>query len=341
MTPHVAVRADGGSDIGYGHLVRSGALAKRMTVDDCAVTYATTTPEAVRRVCPEGVGTVTLPSRGDPAPFVDWIERKKPDIVFIDAYPVNTSYQRAVSKRVPLGVWQDTARHAICADLFVNGNLYAPELDYEFVGSEPQAYLGTNYLLLRDSIRELTRETPPWRETPVRAIITMGGSDTANLTPTVLEAFDGFDLRIDAIVGPGFTGAQEDLVRETAADILADVRTVRDPKDLPERMHKADFAVSTASTTTYELLALGTPIVSCPVVDNQKPIADALRDRNLASIIERDSDRPNFRRAIERYLKETPLRKRRRDRGRAVVDGWGSNRICTELLSLGSRNDRT
>ena len=51
----------------------------------------------------------------------------------------------------------------------------------------------------------------------------------------------------------------------------SDVHVVRDPPDLPERMFQADFAVTTASTTTYELLALGTPIISIPVADNQEP----------------------------------------------------------------------
>lgn len=48
-------------------------------------------------------------------------------------------------------------------------------------------------------------------------------------------------------------------------------------------MFQADIAVSTANTT-YELLALGTPFVSVPVVANQESIAGALRERDTASV---------------------------------------------------------
>lgn len=330
----VVFRVDGSPEIGYGHLIRSEALANVLHSRGHAITVATTTPEPATAVFPEGVTTVELSSRGDPEPFAEWLDHTTPDVVFTDAYPVDTTYQQAVRQQVPLAVLQDDARHAVCADLFVNGNLYAHSLDYEFVGDPPQTCLGTDYVLLRREIRERAAREPPWRDEPERAIIMMGGSDIGGLTPTVVRAFGGFDLRVDAIVGPGCSERQEQAVRSAAAETAADIHVTRDPDDLIDRMLVADIAVSTASTATYELLALGTPLVSIPVVDNQELIAATLHKRDAAVVIQCGNNKIEFRSAVEMYIDNPELRLKRRQQGRKLVDGKGSKRLAVEVFSI-------
>lgn len=331
---HLAIRADGGPEIGYGHLIRSNALAEEILSRDHGITVATTTPQPAQSVFPEAVEITELPSRGDPGPFVDWLNANQPDAVFTDSYPIDTEYQRAIRDRLPLAVLQDDGRHAVCADLFVNGNLYAPDLSYEFVGEKPEICLGTDYVLLRNEIRNYAANDPPWRDQPERALVTMGGSDIANLTPTVVRAFDGLDIHVDAIVGPGCSESQERDVREAACASPAEIHVHRDPDNLAERMFQADFAVSTASSTTYELLALGTPIVSIPVADNQELIASAIRDRDAAIVIDGEDGEKMIRRALEKYMNDAGLRRKRQKRGKTLVDGDGTERVVTELILI-------
>jgi spore coat polysaccharide biosynthesis predicted glycosyltransferase SpsG len=162
----------------------------------------------------------------------------------------------------------------------------------------------------------------------------MGGSDTTGRTPVVVRAFDGFDLRVDVIVGPGFSAEQEAAIEIAAESIQADTRIVRDPDDLPKRMFQSDFAVTTASTTTYELLALGTPTICLPVVDNQLLIADALDERDAATVLDRNADDSTFRDAIRQYEHDTQLRRKRREAGRRLVDGRGASRVYGKILSF-------
>jgi spore coat polysaccharide biosynthesis predicted glycosyltransferase SpsG len=331
---HLTIRADGGPEIGYGHLVRTGALAGEMLRHGHRITYATTTPDHVADVCPDGVETLQLPSRSDVSPLIDRLHEIGADAVLADSYPVDDSYQRAVRNSVPLAVVSDDTRHPICADALVNGNLYARTLDYEIRGDEPVRCLGPDYLLLRREITRLTAREPPWHEDPTRVLVTMGGSDLDDLTPTVLRAFDGFDLRVDAIVGPGFSEEQERDIRTVAAGVSTDVRIARDPDDLPERMFRADFAVSTASSTVYELLALGTPVVCQPIADNQDLIAVALEDRNAATVLNRDTGEEAFRRAIEKYVDDPTLRREHRELGRELVDGKGTERVANLMQDL-------
>ena len=331
---HLKIRADGSPEIGYGHLVRTGAMAGEMLRRGHRITYATTTPDHVADVCPDGVEALQLPSRSDVSPLIDRLHEIGADAVLADSYPVDDSYQRAVWNTVPLAVVSDDTRHPICADALINGNLYARTLDYEIRGDEPVRCLGPDYLLLRREITRLTAREPPWHDDPTRALVTMGGSDLNDLTPTVLRAFDGFDLRVDAIVGPGFSEEQERDIRTVAADVSTDVRVARDPDDLPERMFRADFAVCTASSTVYELLALGTPVVCQPIADNQDLIAVALEDRNAATVLNRDTGEEAFRRAIEKYVDDPTLRREHRELGRELVDGKGTERVANLMQDL-------
>jgi UDP-2,4-diacetamido-2,4,6-trideoxy-beta-L-altropyranose hydrolase len=330
----VAIRVEGGSQIGYGHLMRSGALAEELLSREHIVTVATTTPETAQTVFPDNVEIVTLPSRGDPKPFVNWLNKNTPDVVFTDSYPVDTDYQRAIRDQAPLAVLQDDDRHAVCADLFINGNLYATNLEYEFVGNEPRLCLGPDYVLLRREICERASDEPPWREEPERALITMGGSDTSSQTPMVLHAFNRFSLRVDTVIGPGFTDEQESEVRSVADKMSPEVHVIRDPDNLAERMFRADFAVSTASSTVYELLALGTPIVCNPIVDNQTYIGTALQQRDAATVLDRDANRQQFHAAIKQYVTNPALRRTRQNRGRELVDTAGAARVLTELAEI-------
>lgn len=335
---HVVIRADGGPKIGYGHLVRTGALASELLNRDHDVTYATTTPEHVREVCPSAVKTITLPSRGDPEPSREFV-RDHADVVVVDSYLADGEYQRELRTAAPLVVIADDTRHQIAADILVNGNLYAPELSYDTIGEEPEWCLGPEYVLLRPEITTYISEVPPWRETPTRAIVTMGGSDTSELTPTVIRAFDGFDLRVDAVIGPGFSDEQAESVKQAAEEVSADVHVVSDPDDLPERMFNADIGITTASTTTYELLALGTPIVNLAVVDNQLMIADALEKHDAATVLERSATQDSFSKAIGQYVSDSSLRRERRERGQELVDGMGAVRVHREVLSAGTSNE--
>lgn len=332
---HVAIRADGGSSIGFGHLVRAGAIAGELLAHGNRVTFATTTPSEATEIAPNEIDIRYLNSRTDPDEFVNYLDESEIQLVITDAYPVDTAYQRKVRRVTDLAVVSDYVNGPICADALINGNLYAETLDYEFSGDSPKSQLlGPAYAPIRQEIADLAEQTPPWNETANRAIVTMGGSDSKRVTPAIVRAFDGVNLTVDVIVGPGFSSEQERTVCAAAEDIGTTVEISRDPSDLPRRMLDADFAVTTASSTTYELLALGTPIISIPVVDNQQPIAEALADKDLALVLERNATTTSIERAISKYVDNQDIRRERQQAGRKLVDGKGAERVMRALTEL-------
>lgn len=333
---HLIVRVDGGPEIGFGHLVRTSTIAREVIDHGGQVTCATTTLESARKVFPDDTEVRLLSSRTSPDPFIQVIDDEQPDAVLIDAYPVGLGYQQKVRQQAPLAVFTADARRSICADILINGNLYANDLTYDFVGSSPKQLLGPKYVPLQKQIRLLANRCPPWRNSPQRALITLGGSDIENKTPTVIRAFDKTSLHVDAIVGPGYSGEQESEIRAVADDVSANVSVARDPDDLAERMFQADFAVSTTGSTIYELLALGTPIITYPVVGNQKPIAVALSQHDLATVLHKGFKETPLQETIDKYIIENTIRWEYRNNGRELVDAKGVKRIRSHLLNVSS-----
>jgi spore coat polysaccharide biosynthesis predicted glycosyltransferase SpsG len=326
---NVTIYTNGGASIGYGHLMRTNAIAKEYLNRGCEVGYLTQTPDVVRRVVPN---KATVEPVSGSKEVVSHMKTSNADILLTDSHGVCHKMQQRLRSNVPqFGVVMDENLHSICCDVFINGNIYAPKLDYDWTEPEPEWCLGIKYVPLRDQIREYTHRQSEFHETPEQAIITMGGSDQENVTPTAVEAIKNSDISVDVIIGPGFSSNQQLEVRSSCKNASADINIVRDPDDLAERMFQSDFAVCTASTTTYELLALQTPIISVPVVDNQEPIANALRSQELAIIIDHMYCVESYRQAIERYMNTHSLRKYNQMRGNELIDGKGVERIVDSL----------
>lgn len=324
----IAIRADGGPGIGYGHLVRTGAIAETFLSEGHEVTYATKTPIAAATVSPEGAGIRRLEDTGGAG--TTFFNRLNPDLVLTDSYEATVEYQRAVTASVDKhAVVMDDARFPLCADYLVNGNVYAPDLEYEWLGTEPEWLIGIRYLPLRSAIRQRREGPLPLRDTPKRALVTMGGSDPEGTTPAAVRAFDGLGLEVTVVVGPGFSNRDNIEIAVSETDAVCGLRC--NPRDLPELMAGADLAVSASGSTVYELLALGTPTIAVPVADNQELIARALDGRGvLEGLPLGQLDELPGR--IADLVGDGARRRRYHDRGMDLVDCQGPSRIFRELV---------
>jgi spore coat polysaccharide biosynthesis predicted glycosyltransferase SpsG len=208
----------------------------------------------------------------------------------------------------------------------INGNAHAPDLDYNWIGEKPEMFLGTDYLLMREEFRELADKTPPWHDPAERALITFGGSDVNNATPDAVRAFNGFDLYVDVIIGPGFKN--ENNIRDRVNETNANFNLLRDPDDLPQRMFETDLAVSATGSTIYELLATGTPVIGIPQAENQRLIAEGLGNAILRNNTTKVTNE------IANLIEDTDMRRRLYKEGQHLVDGLGARRVYKKLNKI-------
>jgi spore coat polysaccharide biosynthesis predicted glycosyltransferase SpsG len=284
--------------------------------------------------CPSDVEIAVLPENDTDEVEVirKWITNHNPSVVLIDSYDANTNYQAKLRETAEkTAVILDDTRYTICGDYLINGNVYAPELDYKWRGSEPTWCLGLDYLPVHEEIRNAAVNPEPFHIAPRRAIVTMGGSDINGTTPTVCRAFDGTDITVDIVIGPGFDNSEE--IQQAMTETDADFERFDDPDDFATLIARADLAVSAAGSTIYELLAVGTPTIAIPQAANQEPIARTLADRDTIEWLEL-SNIDELPDRITELVSNVDRRRNLRRRGRNLIDCRGAQRIYRTLEDL-------
>lgn len=302
----VVLRADAGKNIGYGHFIRTLALAGYLSdAFDCR--YATFAPtdyqrQEILKVC----RPLELPG-GSRSEFDDaMVEALLPgDIVVLDNYYFDTGYQRRIVERGCALVCVDDihARHFVCDLLFTPGPCPAKAFSMEpytrFYGGMEWSFLRRPFI---DGI--MPREARGCIGSVVTAI---GGADPFNLTGRMVAMLRGLlpDARITVIAG--------DTIRlpESVMDEKVDLRVRVSAAEMVEIFSRSDVGVFPASTICIEAIAAGLPVVAGHYVDNQLEFYRYLEESGAVapagSLLESDERlRHNLARALDSVRTATP-----------------------------------
>jgi UDP-2,4-diacetamido-2,4,6-trideoxy-beta-L-altropyranose hydrolase len=273
----VIFRADAGQNIGYGHFIRSSALAD-MLKDDFDVLFATVNPTDYQKnelsnICP-------CISLNQETHFEDFLSLLKGDeIVVLDNYFFTTGYQRAIKdKGCKLVCIDDMHDKHYVADVVINHGIDNPAL----FSVEPytRLCLGVEWALLRRpfieaSVNNKIRKNSPKIE---NVAISFGGVDMYNLTEKIINILhSGYAIkRIDAIVGKDYLETFDNslfsnvfLHHSVSSRKVADIFT------------GCDLAILSASTVCLEALACHAHVAAGYYVDNQKEFYDYLEHNHF------------------------------------------------------------
>ena len=255
-------RADAGQETGYGHFIRSLALADVLKRDfDCTMFTQTPTCYQLREandICP----VVALPA--DNRKFDLFLNRLQGDeTVVLDNYFFTTDYQQEIKARgCRLVCIDDMHDKHYVADVVINHGTD----DASLFDAEPYTRLciGYPYALLRK----------PFRETPkgnnrVKGLVVVcfGGSDPHNLTKRYVEhLIKGQTAKhIVAVTGDGYRHPNE-----LTCFPDTEVRSRLSADEMADLFRRAETVVCSASTTAYEALACGAKVYAGWYADNQR-----------------------------------------------------------------------
>lgn len=255
-------RADAGPEIGYGHYIRSLALADMLKQDfDCTMFTQMPTDYQLREfqsICP-----IVALSDTD-AKFDEFLDKLHGDeIVVLDNYFFTTDYQRAIkAKGCKLVCIDDTHDKHYVADMVINHGVDEMSL----FDAEPytKLCLGYKYALLRKPFMETNDEA---NRVKGMVVVCFGGADPNNLTCKYAEHLimsQGVS-HVVAVIGDGYQ------YRDVLSNIPnVDVRSRLSASEMANLFHKAEAVVCSASTTAYEALACCAKVYAGWYVDNQK-----------------------------------------------------------------------
>ena len=279
----IIIRCDGDETIGLGHVSRCLALARQLRDSHSwGVLFAIATGTVGMNKLLEA----SFPVEKQPEDMAesDWlaalIDERHPDALLFDI--------RTGLKRNDLEQWRqqgllivsldDASDRRLAADLSFHPPVpQARRL--EWPRFEGEALIGWEWIL----ISERYNQPRPIPHNPQpHILVTMGGSDPANLTLLALEALERIEGEFTAtlVLGPAFAHDAE--LSESLCKTKRAYEIVRNLPDLVEQTANADFAIAAFGGTAYELAARGVPSVLLGLTADHAESARCLADAGLA-----------------------------------------------------------
>jgi spore coat polysaccharide biosynthesis predicted glycosyltransferase SpsG len=316
------VRADGSRDVGFGHVMRSLAVAEIARERGIDVRYVMAGDDvAFDLVTRRRFSTIRIAAPHDRT----WLDALQPgDRVLIDGYPFLTDGVTSAARAsgAVVAVVDDHDGGTVEADVVVNPTAVAPD---RYVNAA-RVCSGPSYALIRAEFAPY-RDRAPNVETGT-LLLTFGGSDAGGITENVLEALETTGIRsafprVQLLVGPAATEPRPRPWFEV----------VRDPADVAATLAAAGAAISAAGSTTWELLFLGVPCALIEVAENQRLLASTAASTGGAIAL---GTPPAAIKAIGdalATLAHPTTRTRMRDAALAAVDGLGAARVVDALFA--------
>ncbi len=322
--PLVIFRADGSSEIGLGHVIRSAALAEMLGEEFRCVLLRRHLPDALlpelERVYAEVIALPEIVREGvEEAAYVAKLAGElavatHPPIVVLDGYHFGTAYQRVIKGAgLKLVCIDDIHAYEFVADVVVN---HAPGVApfYEDLLSGGRLCGGLDYALLRSPFLRAAAGSAVAGATETgkigRVLICLGGSDKLGLSARIVRQLlsGGADYQLTVISGAAAAGGEE------LAKLATDRPTLRllhnlSAEQMAEEMARADAAILPASSILYEACALRLPTLSGYYVDNQERIYEGFSAAGLIEGLGDLREEVNYAAALPRLAaRRTSLR---------------------------------
>lgn len=344
MLMNVVFRVDASSEIGTGHLMRCLTLADTLAGHGTAVHF-------LCRRLPGDLIDWVRETRGYEVTIVEPAFDVSPDAavfqalgridwLVIDHYGLDVCFEttcRADADKIL--VIDDLADRPHDCDILLDQNAY-PDAKTRYADLLPATcarLLGPKYALLRPEFLQARlnpSENGPENKPQKRVLVSFGGSDPANMTLRALQAINSLsEEKPEAEVIAGASNPHY-------AEIEAFVRTrpwitlSKSVNDMAARMSRATCCLGAGGTTALERMALGLPSVAVSIADNQLEVSQALDGLGAHWYLgpAESVTEVRLQQALQTLLLDADLRQAFACKGKALVDGFGAQRVANRLL---------
>ena len=259
MKPIIYFRADADAKIGYGHFVRTLALAEMLKNDfDCS--FFTAEPTAYQKAEVEKVCVLReLPQ--DERKFESFLELLTGnEIIFLDNYFFTPEYEKAIKdKGCKLVVLSPSKPHHF-ADVVIN---YVDK-DIMHYSIEPYTKIvaGLEWSILREPFRKPINDSNRKKS---NVVVSFGGTDQFSLTERVVEALGDTEFQLSVICTNRVSEERRRALTSKGVTVYTDIPA----EAVANLFEQAEYAILSSSTVCLEALSRGTKVLAGYYVDNQ------------------------------------------------------------------------
>lgn len=278
MKTKVLFRNDANNEIGYGHFIRSLALA-HMLKNDFDLFFATVQPTDYQKKEIVRIGGQYIELEKD-SHFDVFISLLTGDeIVVLDNYFFSSDYQKKIKEKgCKLVCIDDIHDMHFVADVVINHAEGIDTSDYK-TEAYTQLFLGLKYAILRPEF--LCRK----KKTGNEVLISMGGADKNNNTLHVLKLLEQKKKDLDYNIVTGDSFIYQDELKKFAENSSLTLRFFKNltASEMADLMLRCSAIICPPSTISYEYLSLsGGEMYLNMVADNQKYLYKFFIDNKIA-----------------------------------------------------------
>lgn len=274
------IRADGGFNVGMGHIIRCMALYDELIKNNVECIFVSRKDKVVESYFKDKkaryilIGSIAL--AGEKIEIKNIIKNYNTDVIITDSYNINEEYLLFLKSlsRYLVSI-DDNYLFNYPSDIVVNPNVYAERKKYN--NNISKYLLGGQYCILRDEFREKSHKNIKVKAENI--LITMGGTDVNNVTPFIIKVIKKIHgININVIIGKGFENKE---LIEGSCKNEQNIKLIYNPKDMRILMEHADICISSSGSTLYELASLGVPTLFVIQADNQLRLAEYMEKNKI------------------------------------------------------------
>ncbi len=338
----IVFRADGSDKIGSGHLMRCMTIAtavKDISKGRQKILFVTALEESATFIRNKGFDAVVLGKieLSEEIPeMVLFLQREKPEWLFVDSYKVTKDYLKEMSQYTRVGYMDDFGNEAYPVNMLVNYNIFADKAHYSklYDGLDTVCLIGPEYIPVRNEFADTDYVV---KEEMTDVLLLTGGGDYCHLSEQFIDCFGNVTelsgIRFHLICG--YYNERMEILKEKVK-AYTNFILYENVSNMAELMQCCDLALTAGGSTVYELCSVGVPFVGYSFADNQHPLMNYVGEHNIAPCL--GDYRQEGAVLLEKMAKEIVSYKDvrvRKDACRKVkgfVDGMGAGRIADKLL---------
>lgn len=324
----IAIRADGGTNIGMGHIMRTLVLAKELSkIHDvfyiCRVDKLLSEKYRIGIEKVKSQGFIVRTIREDSI-LID-LKDIEADLLITDSYDVDGKYfdetKRMFNKTAYI---DDMNLYYFNVDFLINQNIDSVDFAYK-VNTDTKILIGSDYIMLREEFSGISEKYI--KEEVKDIMITMGGGDPHHITEQILDYVKMLEYNFHIAVGPSFE--KDNYLKDFENSKVR----LHYNASMYEIMQSSDIAVSACGSTLYELAVCGVPTLGLIVVDNQQGIAKKMDELGMIKNMGWYDNllKDKFIDDLNYLCNDFIKRREMSLKAKKAVDGNGVKRIVKEL----------
>lgn len=281
--PCIAIRADGNSQIGLGHIHRTLALANYLKDYFSITFYLYQADKLVSDLITEQsflIEHITASDYNQPENFIKYLEKNT--IIVLDGYLFKTDYQKAIKAQgYKLVVIDDLNEWLNVADVVINHAFTGNKTDYK-ISHDSILLGGLKFAIIKQELFTVKRHTA--RNHNLNVLVCIGGTDPDNYSERIIkELLSLTNKNISLLTYPLNKKFNELKKLAEANSNRLTLHYSLDTNKFIELIQNNEIAILQPSNIALEAAAFGIYISLVQTAENQKHIKQTLLDSFCAS----------------------------------------------------------